>query len=193
MLGPQQAGFIDQVGLDLYLEMLSEAIARKQGKPVEKKEPEKTSSIQVGGYIPAGFTDNDGDKLALYQEIRDAKTPVQLAACESRVKDLFGRIPKDVLELFEQRRLDLFVMQPGVAGLKETPAAYVVTMDAEWSRTVDGRKLFDEVSALSRQVKLRMKSGQIEILVDRKSRRAVELLLKLSELLLREDLKKAAV
>lgn len=190
MLGPQQAGFIDQVGLDLYLEMLSDAIARRQGKTPEKKEPEKTAAVNVGGYIPAGFTDNDGDKLALYQEIRDAKTPAQLAACESRVRDLFGRIPKDVMELFEQRRLDLFVMQPGVSTLKETPAAYVVTMEADWSRNVDGRKLFEEVSALSRQVKLRMKSGQIEILVDRKSRRAVELLVKLSGLLAREDLKK---
>lgn len=192
MLGPQQAGFIDQVGLDLYLEMLSEAIARKQGRMPVKKEPEKSAAISIGGYIPAGFTDNDGDKLALYQEIRDAKTPQQLEACESRVTDLFGRIPKDVMELFEQRRLDLFVMQPGVAGLKETPAAYVVTMDAAWSGSVDGRRLFEEVSALSRQVKLRMKSGQIEILVDRKSRRPVHLLLELSKLLMQDSLKKTA-
>ena len=116
----------------------------------------------------------------------------QLEACESRVTDLFGRIPKDVMELFEQRRLDLFVMQPGVAGLKETPAAYVVTMDAAWSGSVDGRRLFEEVSALSRQVKLRMKSGQIEILVDRKSRRPVHLLLELSKLLMQDSLKKTA-
>lgn len=41
MLGPQQAGFIDQVGLDLYLELLSEAIARKQGKEVPDKKEER--------------------------------------------------------------------------------------------------------------------------------------------------------
>lgn len=38
MLGPKQAGFIDQVGLDMYLEMLSEAIARKTGKDSRRKE-----------------------------------------------------------------------------------------------------------------------------------------------------------
>ena len=38
MLGPQQAGFIDDVGLDLYLEMLASAIKEKQGKPIEKRE-----------------------------------------------------------------------------------------------------------------------------------------------------------
>lgn len=190
MLGPQQAGFIDQVGLDLYLEMLSEAIARKQGKELPKEEPEKTAAVTVGGYIPEGFTDNDGDKLALYQEIREARTPQELADCENRIQDLFGRIPKDVRDLFEQRKLDLFVMQPGVKSLTEGNAAYTITMDEEWSRSVDGRKLFEEVSALSRQIKLRMKSGHIEILVDRKSRKAVELLLKLAQLLSREELKK---
>ena len=37
MLGASQSGFIDQVGLDMYLELLSNAIARKQGKPIEPK------------------------------------------------------------------------------------------------------------------------------------------------------------
>ena len=37
MLGPQQAGFIDTVGIDMYIEMLNSAIMEKKGiKKVEK-------------------------------------------------------------------------------------------------------------------------------------------------------------
>lgn len=32
LLGAQQHGFIDSVGFDMYSQMLSEAVARKQGK-----------------------------------------------------------------------------------------------------------------------------------------------------------------
>lgn len=52
MLGPQQAGFIDDVGLDLYLEMLASAIKEKQGKPIENKKNDKVAQVQLSGYIP---------------------------------------------------------------------------------------------------------------------------------------------
>lgn len=37
LLGPQQAGFIDQIGLDLYLEMLGNAIKTKKVKKLKKQ------------------------------------------------------------------------------------------------------------------------------------------------------------
>ena len=54
-LGPQQAGFIDDVGLDLYLEMLASAIKKKQGKPIENKKNDKVAQVQLSGYIPKKF------------------------------------------------------------------------------------------------------------------------------------------
>ena len=35
LLGAQQHGFIDSVGFDMYSQMLSEAVARKQGKNIQ--------------------------------------------------------------------------------------------------------------------------------------------------------------
>ena len=69
MLGASQSGFIDQVGLDMYLELLSNAIARKQGKPIEPKKELKHANVALDGFIPEQFTDNDGDKLEMYQTI----------------------------------------------------------------------------------------------------------------------------
>ena len=74
MLGPQQAGFIDDVGLDLYLEMLASAIKKKQGKPIENKKNDKVAQVQLSGYIPKQFTDNDGDKLEIYQHIKKTES-----------------------------------------------------------------------------------------------------------------------
>jgi transcription-repair coupling factor (superfamily II helicase) len=36
ILGSEQAGFIDDVGIDLYLKLLNDAIARKEGKEVNR-------------------------------------------------------------------------------------------------------------------------------------------------------------
>ena len=46
LLGPQQAGFIDQVGLDMYLELLGNAISRHKGEPVSKAKEEKRAMLE---------------------------------------------------------------------------------------------------------------------------------------------------
>lgn len=183
MLGPQQAGFIDQVGMDLYLEMLSDAIARRQGRPVTEKEPARRAAIAVNGYIPGDFSDNDGDKLALYQEIRDAVTTEQLDQCERRVADLYGRIPKEVAELFEKRRLDIFANLPQVQTLKETREFVEVSMTPAWSSSVDGGRLFDAVGQISRKIKLRLNHNVIEFLISKKDRKYLDQLLALTSLI----------
>lgn len=186
MLGPQQAGFIDQVGLDMYLELLSKAIARRQGKVVEEERPEKVSQVKVDGYIPAQFTENDGDKLDLYQEIRAVRSLQQLHEYENRITDLFGRIPKEVGQLFKQRRLDLFVNEPYVHGMNETKTHIVITMKPEWSARVDGAKLFTAMGALSGKLKLRLKDKKIEVILEKKGK-YLDLLMKAAALLEEAD------
>lgn len=177
LLGPQQAGFIDQVGLDLYLDMLSNAIKEQKGKVVEK-EPEKIANIQMNGYIPKQFTDNDGDKLSLYQEIKKVKTFDDLEACERKVNDLYGRIPKSVQKLFERRKIDLFVNEPGVDTLVEKDRFMLLTMTKDWSNHCNGVKLFETMTTLNRKVQLHYKNGKIEIQIP-KGRNPYELLMKI--------------
>ena len=170
MLGPQQAGFIDQVGLDMYLELLSNAIARKQGKEIEEVVEEKVAHVSTNGYIPAGFTENDGDKLDLYQEIRKMHTLDELSEYENRIRDLFGRIPKEVQQLFKQRRLDLFVNLDCVESMNENKTHIVITMTEAWSGQVDGIRLFQRINQISKSIDLRLKNKKIEISIAKKNK-----------------------
>ena len=170
MLGPQQAGFIDQVGLDMYLELLTNAIAKKQGKEIPEVKEEKVAQVHTDGYIPSGFTDNDGDKLDLYQEIKIMHTLEELDQYEQRIKDLFGRIPKEVQQLFKQRRLDIFVNQKNVESMIENKNGITITMSDEWTRQVDGIRLFQRISKISKSIDLRLKNQKIEILIAKKSK-----------------------
>lgn len=177
MLGPKQAGFIDSVGLDLYLDMLSAAIARKKkaaGQPVEEamvpedEQPPKTANVQLEGYIPEQFSSNDGDKLALYQEIRAIRTEKELEAYETRTTDLFGRIPKEVQALFDNKKLDLFASRHGVEAIMDKNNTIQIVMTNEWSRNADGLKLFEGMNAISREISMTFKNGQILVALPKK-------------------------
>lgn len=182
MLGPKQAGFIDSVGLDMYLDLLSQAIARKkklaqmanpdvklpETEKVEEVPEIKQTNIQMEGYVPVPFTSSDGDKLALYQAIRDIHTEEQLQQYEKRTADLFGRIPKEVQQLFNSRRIDLFASQEGVESVAEKDNRIEIQMTVDWSRKADGLKLFEAMSAVSRQVNMTLKNGAIVVTFEKK-------------------------
>lgn len=171
LLGPQQAGFIDQVGLDMYLELLGNAISRHKGETITKPKEEKRALIDFKGHIPEHFTENDGDKLSIYQQVRKIQTFADLKQYQQRIQDLFGKIPKEVNQIFEQRWFDLFVNLPGVESLKEEDKQYVLTFDEAFSSTCDGIQLFETMNAISRSIGLTLKKKKIIIMISRKKKK----------------------
>lgn len=168
LLGPQQAGFIDQVGLDMYLELLGNAISRHKGEPISKAKEEKRAMLDFKGHIPQQFTENDGDKLSIYQQVRKIDTFKDLKSYQQRIQDLFGKIPKEVHQIFEQRWFDLFVNQKGIESLKEEEKQYVLTFDEDFSAHCDGIKLFETMNDINRAISLTLKKQKIIITIPKK-------------------------
>ena len=111
-----------------------------------------------------------------------AKSLQALHDYELRIIDLFGKMPKEVKQLFKQRQLDLFVNEEGVDSMRETTTHVVIKMTPEWSSRVDGAKLFTAMSALSKKISLKLKDRRIEITLEKKSK-YLDLLLKVIDLL----------
>lgn len=107
MLGPEQAGFIDTVGLDLYLKMLNEAIEEKK-TGVKKEAPKAKSLFSIDAYIPADYA-TSSDKIALYQELEDASSEAEVKKIVKHMKDVYGKPPQEVLLLIQKKKIDLVV------------------------------------------------------------------------------------
>ncbi len=180
LLGPQQAGFIDQVGLDLYLDMLASAIAKEKGEPEPKKTTMKQASITTNGYIPKHFSDNDGDKLSLYQDITKFDTLEDLETYKKRIQDLYGHIPSQVQQLFERKRIDLYANEPGVESIVEKNPNYIITMNEYWTKHCNGVKLFEAMNHISKKINLRLTDGKI-VITFKTGKNAFQMLMKVMD------------
>lgn len=165
LLGPNQSGFINTVGIDLYLEILREAIEKKRGTFVEKKENNLPIVNKVDGYIPKKFTDYDLEKINLYQEIEKAKKLSQLAKLVEKSKDIYGKLPKEVNLLFEKRKMELLLDDDKVEGFKQNPKGIEITFSKEYSETIDGVKLFTTISEISKDINLKFLNDKISVVV----------------------------
>jgi transcription-repair coupling factor (superfamily II helicase) len=144
ILGPEQAGFIDTVGLDMYLQLLNEAIEEKKtGIPTP---PMTTpSSLMIDAYIPESYAKNE-DKVELYQAIETAKTFAELQTIEAYIRDLYGRLPSEVQNLLKKRNFDLLTEHPSVGSWQETKAYIdVFCSEAFTNLNRSGTLLFEKI------------------------------------------------
>ena len=117
ILGPEQAGFIDSIGLDMYIKLLNEAIKEKMTG--EQEEPvEFNPNLSLDAYIPSDYA-GDNEKIGLYQEILMAPSREDLAIFKIKMKDIYGTLPKEVETLFLKRSIDLLVRESEIESLQD--------------------------------------------------------------------------
>ena len=119
ILGPEQAGFIDSIGLDMYIKLLNEAIKEKmEGEQQEEEKVEFNPTLNVDAYIPNSYA-KEGDKIELYQDILHAPSTEDLLRIKEKTRDIYGRLPEEVEALFTKRTIDLLVRDAHVLKLEE--------------------------------------------------------------------------
>ncbi len=117
ILGSQQSGFIDSVGIDMYVNILSEVINEKKGiKKIDKKI--KSTNITIGGYIPSNYA-LDTDKIQIYQEIEDAQTIASIELLRRKLKDIYGKLPKEVEKILLKRKIDILASSTNIESVYE--------------------------------------------------------------------------
>lgn len=161
LLGPEQSGFIDTVGIDMYIEMLNTAIERKKGIVREPEQQIVHTNVSRSSYIPKKFAPDDYDKLGMYQNIDSISRLNDLSDLEDQVVDQYGRLPEEVKSLFEKRKLDILVSSPDVSTYREIRGNAEITFSVPFSQKIDGVKLFEIFSDLSKDISLSYRNQSI--------------------------------
>ncbi|MDX8401893.1 MAG: transcription-repair coupling factor [Mariprofundaceae bacterium] len=94
LLGAEQSGRIEEVGLDLYMEMLAEAVAEARG---ETPAPRQPLDLHLGmpAILPPDYIPQAGERLAMYRRIARAESDAEIALLFEEMTDRFGRMPEE--------------------------------------------------------------------------------------------------
>ncbi|MFN3681082.1 MAG: transcription-repair coupling factor, partial [Nitrospira sp.] len=104
LLGKQQSGHIAAVGLDLYLQMVEQAVQQLKGQVVEE-EPDPTLQLPVSAFIPENFVADPHQRLSLYKRLSVCNRIGDLALLHGEIQDRYGLPPEPVERLLEVMQL----------------------------------------------------------------------------------------
>jgi transcription-repair coupling factor (superfamily II helicase) len=93
LLGPEQSGFVQAVGFDLYLRLLEETVrnvTRGDGGP--KVIPSEVS-VDTPSYLPDEYVPSHEAKLDVYRRLSRVTDPAEIVALQHELRDRFGPLP----------------------------------------------------------------------------------------------------
>ncbi|MBR3421684.1 MAG: transcription-repair coupling factor [Ruminococcus sp.] len=100
ILGGSQHGHMEAVGYDMYLQLLSEAIAEEKGEQPEKV-PECLVDIQIDAHIPEDYITSLNQRIDLYKKIMHVTRDEDKLDLIDELIDRYGEPPKSVVGLIE--------------------------------------------------------------------------------------------
>jgi len=114
LLGPEQHGFIASVGLELYMQMLADAVQEARGEePVSR--PQVSVDLPVPAYLPEDYAPDLNQRIELYRRLASAPDHAALDELSGEIADRFGQsVPQPVETLVRLARLKVRCATAGV-------------------------------------------------------------------------------
>ena len=95
ILGETQTGHMNRLGLELFLEMLEEAVAKLKGEPVHNFQ-ETELSLGIPAFIPESYMEDSRERLRYYKLLSSAPDNDTLRDAVFEMRDRFGPLPQEL-------------------------------------------------------------------------------------------------
>lgn len=99
LLGSQQHGFIEEVGFDLYIKLLEEAVAQFRGKTAEQHFRDIKTTTDLDLFIPENYITESNQRVEIYRRVSGANKSEQLDDILKEIADRYGPLPTAVINL----------------------------------------------------------------------------------------------
>ncbi|HYE48149.1 MAG TPA: transcription-repair coupling factor [Azospirillaceae bacterium] len=130
LLGEEQSGHIREVGVELYQQMLEEAVAAARGGLSEAQVADTQWSPQINlgmpVLIPEAYVTDLGIRLSLYRRLADLADRQEIDAFAAELVDRFGKLPPEVENLLRLVEIKRLCKEADVQALDAGPKGAVV-------------------------------------------------------------------
>jgi len=155
VLGESQSGEIQEVGFNLYTQMLERAVrALKSGRHVDLEQPLDIATeinLHTPALLPETYCSDVHERLTLYKRMSNCEAREQLDELREELVDRFGNLPEAARALLECHALRIAARPVGVARVDATHES--VQLQFVKHPPIDGARI---ISMVQRRKDLRL-------------------------------------
>jgi transcription-repair coupling factor (superfamily II helicase) len=156
LLGDEQSGQIEEIGYNLYMELLERAVAAlKAGKVADLERPADNGpevDLHVPALIPADYVPDVHLRLVLYKRIATTPTRDELDELKVEMIDRFGPLPPFTQSLFRATHLKLRAAKLGIRKIDASAASGYIVFAEE--NKVDPKRVLKLIQGKPKEYRL---------------------------------------
>ena len=174
ILGEEQSGFVESVGIDVYLKILNEELEKKKHPEqisFEQTKPKEDISMVtplVSRTIQNDYIHSDDIRIEMHKRIDALNSISGLHLLESELMDRFGEISEELYLYMYEKLMKSYCKQAHIYKMDTKTYTWTFFMDSEASKHRDGNRLFQATCNL-KEVRLEYKDGEIRFILAIKS------------------------
>ena len=173
ILGSEQAGFIDSVGISLYTKILNDEISRIESgiddEDVEEKEQQENikSNINLSNYVSNDYVKDDSLKILIHTKINSITNRKEFFLVKEELEDRFGKLNKDILEYMEEQLFDSLSEKYKIEKVVENRLTIEIIFNEDIVNIVDMGELLSKTLQVNKNFKFKSQYKKVILYIQK--------------------------
>lgn len=167
ILGSEQAGFIDSVGIDLYLKMLNDEVSRK--KNIEVVEEETTDSaplLNVATHIDDNYVSEDELKIEIHRKINEIDSKEKFESIKNELEDRFGKLEDDLIVYMYEEWFEKLAKKLKISNVRQSKNSIEISFPGEVVEKLDTEEIFMDAFYVTNMFRFISRGSNLVIVLD---------------------------
>lgn len=166
ILGSEQAGFIDTIGIELYIKMLNAEVERLKGNNVSDDEVDEKPLIDVDTHIDNSYVSEEDLKIEIHKKINEIDSYYKLIEVKSELEDRFGCVTDEMVVYMYEEWFEKLCITLKIDKIKQLKNSVEIEINSEIVDKLGGEKLFFIASDISRMFRFKTEFGKLILILD---------------------------
>jgi len=171
ILGSEQAGFIDSVGIDLYLKILNEEIDRisnkeKNDSTIEENEVDSKPLINVTTHISDSYVYEDDIKIEIHKKINSIDSMEKLISVKEELEDRFGKLDEDIIIYMYEEWFEKLAKKVDIKNVHQNKNSIELVFAEKFVKNIDTEKLFITAFKITPMFRFLSRGNNLVIVLD---------------------------
>lgn len=166
ILGSEQAGFIDSVGIDLYLKMLNDEVNRRKNINVEEEDNNSQPLINVSTHIEDSYVKEDELKIEIHKKINEIDSYDKFNEVKSELEDRFGKISEELIIYMYEEWFEKLASKIKIKNVHQTKNSIELVFGEDVVSKLNTEELFMDAFHITNMFRFLSKGSNMVIVLD---------------------------
>ena len=166
ILGSEQAGFIDSVGIDLYLKMLNDEVNNIENDNDLEKEKETKPLLNVSTHIDDSYVSDDDLKIEIHRKINEIDSADKFKEIKDELEDRFGKLDENILIYMYEEWFEKLAEKLNIKNVHQTKNSIELVFVEEVVKKLNMDEVFMDAFHISNMFRFISKGSYLIIVLD---------------------------